>query len=256
MIMRKTTESCGRRLRHLGFGLFAALAVLSAVGQAGAAEAAKPGERFDVTSVKAVRPALVDTIAALQKRDIAGAKAAFENYDSLWNGIEMYVNTRSKDMYDTLEHVLQARIEKALSAPDPDVAAVLADAQAMLVKYDEAIDMVAKAPPLNPQWDDIARLRIVRAHLREVTPALKAGNFAKARKSFAAFDTSWDSIEDMIKARSPDDYVAIEKGMIELEKALMPEKPDVAQATALVNAVMAKYNVTVTEMIKEARSRP
>ena len=256
MIMRKTTMGCGRWIRHIGFSLIAALAMLGTAGQAGAAEAAKPGERFDVTSVKAVRPALVDTIAALQKRDVAGAKAAFENYDSLWNGIEMYVNTRSKDMYDALEHVLQARIEKALNAPDPDVSAVLADAQAMLVKYDEAIDMVAKAPPLNPQWDDIARLRIVRAHLREVAPALKAGNFAKARKSFAAFDSSWDSIEDMIKARSPDDYVAIEKGMIEIEKALMPEKPDVAQATALVNAVMAKYNVTVTEMIKEARSRP
>jgi hypothetical protein len=95
----------------------------------------------------------------------------------------------------------------------------------------------------------------VRAHLREVIPALKAGNFAKARKSFAAFDSTWDSIEDMIKNRSKDDYVAIEKGMINIEKALMPERPDVAQVTALVNDVMAKYNVTVTEMLKEARSR-
>jgi hypothetical protein len=256
MITRKTTAGLARRLRHIGFGLVAALALLGQAGQAGAVEAAKPGERFDVTSVKAVRPSLVDTITALQKRDIAGAKAAFEAYDSLWNGVEMYVNTRSKDMYDALEHVLQARIEKALAAPNPDVAALLTDAQAMLAKYDEAIDMVAKAPPLNPLWDDIARLRIVRAHLREVVPALKAGNFEKARKSFAAFDDHWDSIEDMIKARSADDYVAIEKGMIEIEKALMPEKPDVAAATALVNGVMAKYNATVTELVKEARSRP
>jgi len=203
-----------------------------------------------------VRPTLVDTIAALQRRDIAGAKAAFEAYDSLWNGIETYVNTRSKDMYDTLEHVLQARIEKALNAPNADVAALLADAQMMLVKYDEAIDMVAKGAALNPLYDDIARLRMVRAHLREVVPALKAGNFDKARKSFAAFDASWDSIEDMVKARSADDYVAIEKGMIEIEKSLMPEKPDVAAATALVNGVMAKYNVTVTELIKQARSHP
>ena len=43
--------------------------------------------------------------------------------------------------------------------------------------------------------------------------------------------------------------------MIDIEKALMPEKPDVAQVTALVNDVMAKYNVTVTEMLKEARSQ-
>jgi len=256
MITRETMTSWGRQIRHMGFALFAALAVLGAAGQAGAVEAAKPGERFDVTSVKAVRPTLVDTVAALQKRDIAAARAAFEAYDSLWNGIEMYINTRSKDMYDVLEHVLQARIEKALSAPNPDAAAILADAQAILAKYDEAIDMVAKAAPLNPLWDDIARLRIVRAHLREVLPAVKAGNFAKARKSFAAFDSTWDSIEDMIKARSADDYVAIEKGMIEIEKALMPEKPDVAQVTALVNGVMTKYNTSVTELIKEARSRP
>jgi hypothetical protein len=116
--------------------------------------------------------------------------------------------------------------------------------------------MVAKAPPLNPLYDDIARLRIVRAHLREVIPALKAGNLDKARKSFAAFDATWDSIEDMVKAHSADDYVEIEKGMIEIEKALMPEKPDVAAVTALVNGVMAKYNAAVTELVKEARSRP
>ncbi len=260
MIARETTTGLARQLRPTGFGLFmalfTALVMLIPPGQAGAVEAAKPGERFEITSVKAVRPTLVDTVAALQKRDIAAAKAAFAAYDSLWNGIEMYVNTRSKDMYDALEHVLQARIEKALNAANPDMSALLTDAQAMLGKYDEAIDMVAKAPPLNPLYDDIARLRIVRAHLREVVPALKAGNFDKARKSFAAFDATWDSIEDMVKAHSADDYVEIEKGMIEIEKALMPDKPDVAGVTALVNGVMAKYNATVTELVKEARSRP
>jgi hypothetical protein len=253
MIARETVSSFARQLHPMGVGLFAALVML---GQAGAAEAAKPGERFEVTSIKAVRPTLVDTIAALQRRDIAGAKTAFEAYDSSWNGIEVYVNTRSKDMYDALEHVLQAKIEKALSAANPDAAAILTDAQAILVKYDEAIDMVSKAAPLNPLYDDIARLRIVRAHLREVVPALKAGNFDKARKSFTAFDTDWDSIEDMIKAHSADDYVAIEKGMIDIEKTLTPDKPDVAAATALVNDVMAKYNATVTALTREARSRP
>ena len=256
MITQKTMTGLARQLRPIGFGLFTALVMLGQPGQAGAVEAAKPGERFEITSVKAVRPTLVDTVAALQKRDIAAAKVAFAAYDSLWNGIEVYINTRSKDMYGALEQVLQARIEKALNAPNPDASALLADAQAILAKYDEAIDMVAKAPPLNPLYDDVARLRIVRAHLREVVPALKAGNFGKARKSFAAFDSTWDSIEDMIKARSADDYVAIEKGMIDIEKALMPDKPDVAEVTALVNGVMAKYNASLAEVVKEARSRP
>ena len=249
-----STLSLGARLRATTLGICAAVAFVCAAGQAGAVEAAKPAERFEVTSVKAVRTHIAATIAALEQRDAAKAKAAFEDYDSAWNGIEMYINTRSKDMYDALEHVLQAKIEKALSGPNPDTAAVLTDARAMLVKYDEAIDMVSKGAPLNALYDDIARLRIVRAHLREVPPALKAGNFAKARKSFTAFDNNWDSIEDLIKVRSADDYVAIEKGMIEIEKALEPQMPDVAQATALVNAVMAKYNAHVTEILKEARS--
>ena len=236
---------------------FAALCVFAALGMFGQTlPAAAQTERFEIASIKAVRPALVDTIAALQKGDVAGARAAFDAYDSLWNGIEMYVNTRSKDIYDTLEHGFQARIEKAFSAPSPDAATLLLEAQAMLAKYDETIDIVSKSPPLNPLYDDIARLRIVRAHLREVVPALKAGNFDKARKSFSAFDSAWDTIEDMVKAHSADDYVAVEKGMIEIEKALMAEKPDVAAATALVNGVMAKYNATLAALAKEARSRP
>ena len=68
----------------------------------------------------------------------------------------------------------------------------------MLLKFDEAVSMFAKATPLNPLYDDVARLRIVRAHLREVTPALKAGNLAKARKSFEAFEDGWFNIEDFI----------------------------------------------------------
>src|SRR5215468_8667117 len=112
MIAREAKKRLVLRFRHLGFGLVTALVVLGQADLAGAVEAAKPGERFEITSVKAVRPTLVDTIAALQKSDAAGAKAAFETYDSRWNGIEMYINTRSKDTYDALEHVLQARIDK------------------------------------------------------------------------------------------------------------------------------------------------
>jgi hypothetical protein len=238
-----------QQVRRIGFGVLAALAVASSAGQAA------DGERFEVTSIKAVRPTLVDTVAALQQRDVARAKAAFEAYDSAWNGIEVYINTRSKDMYDLLEHNYQSKIAKGLGVANPDTAALLADAQTMLAKYDETIDLVTKAAPLNPLYDDIARLRIVRAHLREVIPAMKAGDVAKARKSFEAFDTSWDSIEDLIKARSEDNYVAVEKGMIEIERALMPEKPDSAKVTALVNEVLAKYNASLAEVVKEARSR-
>ena len=245
-----------QQVRRIGFALIAATVMAGAADRTWTAQAATAAsERFEVSSIKAVRPALVETITALQQRDVAKAKAAFEAYDSAWNGIEFYVNTRSRPMYDLLEHEFQARIAKRLDAPNANIEALLADAKAMLIKFDETVSMIAGMPPLNPLYDDIARLRIVRAHLREVGPALKAGNLAKARKSFEAFNDNWDSIEDLIKARSGDAYVSIEKGMIEIEKALMPDKLDIAQLTGLVNDVMARYNAVLGEIAREARAR-
>jgi hypothetical protein len=242
-----------KRVRHIGFGIIAALAVAVFAGQPLAAPATQ--ERFEVTSIKAVRPTLVNTITALQQHDAARAKAAFEAYDSGWNGVEVYINVRSKDFYDALEHNYQARIEKGLTSPKPDTAAILPDAQAMLAKYDEMIAFVSKAAPLNPLYDDVARLRIVRSHLREVNPALKAGNIAKARNSFMEFNDRWDSIEDLIKDRSADGYVAIESGMIKIEQALMADKPDAAAVTGLVNGVMGPYNAALAQVAKEASGR-
>jgi hypothetical protein len=152
-----------------------------------------------------------------------------------------------------LWRTFRARIEKALDAPAPDAAAPLADTKALLAGYDETIDLVVKAPPLNSLYDDVARLRIVRAHLREVVFALKAGNVEDARKSFAAFRGAWDSVEDMVQAHSAEDHAAIEKGMIEIAK--LPEKGDGDGATALIRDMLAKYNATHAALLKEARSK-
>jgi high-affinity iron transporter len=239
-----------QRIRSICITLIAALAFLGFVQAPATAQ-----ERFEITSIKAVRPMLLETINALEQRDAARAKELFEAYDSAWNGIESYVNNRSRAMYDLLEHDFQPRITKALAEPSPNFAAVLADVQTMLAKFDEMVGMIAAMPPLNALFDDVARLRIVRAHLRKVNPALKAGNIAKARKSFEAFDDNWDSIEDLIKTRSADAYAAIERGMIEIEQALMSDKPDIDKVSALVNEIMRPYNAALAEVAKEARSR-
>ena len=241
-----------QRVRGICFGLLTTLAIAGFAGQAAAAAA--PAERFEVTSLKAVRPNIVNMVTAVQQKNLARAKAAYQAYDSAWNGIEVYINTRNKDVYNLLELDLQARISKGLTAPTPDFATLTADTQTLLAKYDDAVKMVASSPPLNALYDDIARLRIVRAPLREVVPDLKEGKVAEARKSYEAFDSKWDSIEDLIKARSEDAYVAIEKGMIQLEQALMPDKPDVAQVTALVTTVNTQYNAALAEVTKEARA--
>jgi hypothetical protein len=133
---------------------------------------------------------------------------------------------------------------------------VLWDAEMMLAKFDDAVSGFEKAAPIGPIYDDVARLRIVRAHLREVAPALKAGDIAKARTSFEAFEDAWFNVEDFVRGRSLDAYVAIETGMVEIEKALLtPDKPDVAAVSALVGNIMTQYGSIIAELQKEARSR-
>jgi hypothetical protein len=229
----------------------AVAATLVSTGSLFAAQAA--ANRFEVTSLRAVRPILVKTIADLEKKDAAAAKADMANYDSAWNGVEVYVNTRSMDLYNEIEHHYQTAVTDALNKPNPDTAAILADAKAMLAKYDEMLALVEKSAPLNRLYDDVARLRIERAHLREVSPALKAGDVAKARKSFEAFDDNWDNIEDLVKARSRESYDTIEKGMVTIERDLMPAKPDVDATLATVNEVMTEYNKIVNQITREAR---
>ena len=133
----------------VAFGIVASVATSLFAGQASAVRPAG-GERFEVTSIKAVRPTLVRTVDVLKKGDIAAAEEAFEAYDTGWNGIEVYINTRDRDMYNELEKNYQTKIEEGLKAPKPDVAALLANAQAMLAKYDQAIAMIEKTIATRP----------------------------------------------------------------------------------------------------------
>jgi tetratricopeptide (TPR) repeat protein len=211
------------------------------------------GERFEVTSIKAVRPTLVNTIDALKKGDTSKAKDTFEAYDTAWNGIEVYINTRDRDMYNELEKNYQAKIEEGLNAPKPDVPGLLSNAQALLAKYDQAIAMVEKAAPLNPLYDDIARVRTARSPLRNINPAMKEGDVAKAQKAFAAFRANWPGIRNFVKMQSADAYDTVEKGIADLDAALKSPRPSADQLAGLVNGMMGKINAVVFQLTTEAR---
>lgn len=233
---------------------FACVTAITAGIGLGSAPSLRAADRFEVTSVKAVRPTLVKTVDALQKGNVKSAKEAFAEFDSAWNGIEVYISTRSMEMYDMLERQMQAKLTAGLSDATPNTPGLLDQAKAMLAKFDEAVAMVETGQPLNPGYDDVARLRIVRAHLREVNPALKAGDLAKARQSFSAFDEKWDSIEDLVKERDNVAYVTIEDSMTRAGRALKPAMPDVNTVTVLVSGIMDEYNKIVAQVTKEARS--
>ena len=222
-------------------------------GARGGQRAGGTPARFEVTSLRGVRPILVKTVADLEKKDLAAAKRDMEDYDNAWNGVEVYVNTRSKEMYDEIEHNWQTKVTDDVTK-GTDATAALSDAKSMLAKYDEMLAMVEKAAPLNSLFDDVARLRIERAHLREVLPALRAGDVARAKKAFGAFNDNWDNIEDLVKACSREPYDTIEKGMVTIERQLMPAKPDADEVSATVTQVMTEYNKIVTQIANEAKN--
>lgn len=156
-------------------------------------------------------------------------------------------------MYNELEKNYQTKLEEGLTAPKPDVAVLLSNAQAMLTKYDEAIAMVEKAAPLNPLYDDVARVRTARSPLRYINPAMKEGNVAKARNAFAAFRGNWPGIRDFVKMRSADAYDSVEKGIADPDAALKSPQPPADQVTALVNAMMGKIIGVAFALTTDAR---
>src|SRR5207237_1297017 len=189
MPREREKEKCViRHLRFLPFVIaILALPLTASAGQARAGGAA----RFEVTSLRAVRPILVKTIADLEKKNAAAAKADMEDYDSAWNGVEVYVNTRSMDLYNEIEHHYQTAVTDALNKPNPDAAAILVDAKAMLAKYDEMLALVEKSAPLNRLYDDVARLRIERSHLREVS---YGQSYHVVKQTKLAGEGGWDYV--------------------------------------------------------------
>lgn len=84
---------------------------------------------------------------------------------------------------------------------------------------------------------------------RIISRSMRPSTFASAMRVLSS------KTEDFVRSRSLDGYVEIERGMVHIEQALMPDKPDVAEVVELVNVVMPQYNAVVTDVQKEARAR-
>ncbi|MEI7925849.1 MAG: hypothetical protein WCI61_06650, partial [Chloroflexota bacterium] len=136
---------------------------------AAVAPASASANPIEVDHVKSAKPKIDALVAELKKNDLPASLAAYEQYDALWNGVEVYVNFRSRELYGALETDLQAKIADGLAAKTPNLAAVVPNAEALARKYDEAIALVQKGPALSPLFDDLATLRLVRSDLRIVT---------------------------------------------------------------------------------------
>jgi hypothetical protein len=185
---------------------------------------------------------IVATIEALKKNDVVAARRAMRDYDAAWNGVEVYVNVRSRELYNRIEVQDQKKIEEGLEAAQPKAAELLPIAEDMLAGYDEAIKLSEAGPALSPLFDDVTALRVVRAELRKIGPALKANDLATAKAGYEAFDKRWDDVEDLIKLRSTVAYHEVEDAMKKAGPAMKAAQPNSAEAGPLVDALIERYN--------------
>ena len=84
-----------QRARRIGFGSFRHTSHRHS-GHRRLCGSAPAADSFEVASIKAVKPTPWRRPTPVKKGDVAKAKEAFEDYDSAWNGVEVYINTRSK----------------------------------------------------------------------------------------------------------------------------------------------------------------
>jgi len=208
----------------------------------------------ELQNLHSVRPHIDRLTAALRGTDVAAARSAYEAYDAAWNGNEIYIQFRSREMYNALEQDLQHKIAEGLEAPQPRMAELVPLSEALARKFDEAIVMVQGGPPLHPLFDDLATLRTVRADLRIVTAALAENQVAKARASFATFARNLPAAEPLIKARSGSTYTELRDAIGATEAKFAEPASTADDLKPLVANVTERYNFGVNLLNAAARN--
>jgi high-affinity iron transporter len=206
--------------------------------------------RREATLVSGPRYLLEVAATAVANNDMPAARAAMDAYDAQWNGIEVYVNFRSRDLYGEIETHWQADINRALADPSADASQILPMLHSMMASYDQAIRLSDTGAPLSPLFDDVATLRTVRAPLRAVSPALEAGDTAKASAAYAEFRARYSLVTPLISVRAPDILPQINDALAQADAAM--RNPTVDSA-ASVDALVSAYNVAVNAVNTDAR---
>ncbi|MDD1416491.1 DUF4363 domain-containing protein [Dolichospermum sp. ST_con] len=72
--------------------------------------------------------------------------------------------------------------------------------------------------------------------------AVTSGNFVQAKKEFDKFEDAWKEVEDGIKAKSRDNYEAVEKSMDEISSELKASKPQKDKLLASLQSLTKTIN--------------
>jgi predicted hydrocarbon binding protein len=217
------------------------LAKINGVPAATAAPAVKVTK--ELTLMRPVAVPIVGTLDALKKGDVAGAKKIFLDYSNGWKGIEVYVKTRSAQLYDLIEVQNEAKANKLFEDPKANPADIIPYVEGVQKGYSDALKLAEANPNYNPILDEIAGMRILRVNLQTAIAALKAEDLATAKAAYKKFYDGWDDVENSVMSRNKDIYTDIEAKMgIVARDLLETDKPVLATAAASADALQQRYN--------------
>lgn len=189
------------------------------------------------------RSHVANTVSALEKKDLAGARQAWFAYDPTWNGMEVYVSFRSQPKYHDLEMNWQAKITEAFKSPTAKVEELLPMAKTMLASWNEALQIAQEGPAISPIFDEVADIRINRQPLRKATFDLAAGNVAGAKEAFATFAKTWPKIGPVLRKRSMDCYLETEIAIKIASAGFAKPNATAAELTPLIASVNSRYGL-------------
>ncbi len=208
--------------------------------------------RKEVAQVLGPRKRLGELYTALQKKDFPAAHAALEAYNGEWNGIEVYVNVRSRALYGEIETHYEADITTGLESAAPNTEQLTTLLKGMVEQYDQAVKLSDTGPAISPLFEDLAVVRTVRIPLRPVAAALKAGDVAKAKAGVDGFKAAWPQAQPYFKARSADAFAETDAALSAADKAL-GATPVGAAAAPLIDTLVDRFNYGVNLVNAAAR---
>jgi hypothetical protein len=85
----------------------------------------------------------------------------------------------------------------------------------------------------------------LQAVVTATTTAIEAGKLDAAKTEFAKFESSWKTVEDGIKSKSPTTYRAIEDGVKSIDKGI-----DSKQSKAILLSSLQKLSLTIEQASK------
>jgi hypothetical protein len=211
----------------------------------------------ELDNYKTLKPTIDKLSAALKSGNLQQSRDAYEVYDAAWNGIETYINVRSRQLYADMETDLQAKIANALDEKSPKLSDIAANVDALSEKYETGLQLITAGPPLSSLFDDLATLRIVRSDLRIASAALGASNAAKGEEYYAKFKANYAKAKPLITARSASDDAEVTAAMSAIDTKIAAGGADASLVTdlkPLVATLMDRYNYGVNLLNAAARN--